>query len=476
MIVNKAMRVVLKVLMLSIVSLGSSEVAAQPLKVSSNKRFLVKEGGQPFFYLGDTAWELFHRLSREEANYYLTNRAAKGFTVIQAVILAELNGLKDPNPYGHLPLTDLDPTKPNEKYFEHVDYVIKKAEELGLFVALLPTWGGYVVKEKHFLYPIDPIFTPANAAVYGKYLGNRYRNQPNIIWILGGDRVPEGYEEIWQAMAKGIKEGDKGNHLISYHSSGYTSSSKWFHQTPWLDFNMIQSGHERRANNNYDLVQADYNLSPAKPTFDGEPGYENAPVGFDPANGVFNDFSIRQAAYWSVFSGAFGHTYGASEVWQMYSKERTPLVWAEKEWKEALDYPGSFQLRHLRNLIESRPFLTRIPDQRVILPPKGLSTDYIVATRDGTIGKKDASYILAYTPTAKMLNINTSVIPGKKIKVWWYDPREGTAHPLGEYENKGTFGPSWNQRPWLYKGPDWVLVIDDASEKYPAPGEKLAQK
>src|SRR5262245_2103933 len=108
--------------------------AAMPrLKVSDNKHFLVTEHGKPFFWLGDTAWELFHRLNREEAGRYLENRARKGFTVIQAVALAELDGLNDPNPYGHRPLLNNDPAKPdvrdgaNNDYWDHVDYVVDKA-------------------------------------------------------------------------------------------------------------------------------------------------------------------------------------------------------------------------------------------------------------------------------------------------------------------------------------------------------------
>jgi hypothetical protein len=91
------------------------------LKISSNQRYLQFENGQPFFYLGDTAWELFQRLNREEATEYLTNRAHKGFTVIQAVVLAPADGLTVPNAYGQLPFAGADPTKPNETYFQHVD-------------------------------------------------------------------------------------------------------------------------------------------------------------------------------------------------------------------------------------------------------------------------------------------------------------------------------------------------------------------
>jgi len=97
------------------VLLMASCAAADPLprlKVSDNRRFLVTADGRPFFWLADTAWELFHRLDRSEAEQYLTDRAAKGFTVIQAVVLAELDGLTEPNRYGYVPLIDKDPRRP----------------------------------------------------------------------------------------------------------------------------------------------------------------------------------------------------------------------------------------------------------------------------------------------------------------------------------------------------------------------------
>ena len=154
---------------------------AQQLRVSKNNGYLVKEDGTPFFYLGDTTWELFHRLNREEADLYLRDRASKGFNVIQAVLLAEINGLTEPNAYGQLPLINFDPSRPNEKYFEHVDYIINKAREMDMYVAVLPTWGAHVVKEHHPLFPNKQIFNALNASTYGQFLGKRYRDNPNVI-------------------------------------------------------------------------------------------------------------------------------------------------------------------------------------------------------------------------------------------------------------------------------------------------------
>ena len=181
------------------------------LKVSENRRFLVDGDGRPFFWLGDTAWELFHRLNREDADRYLEDRARKGFTVVQAVALAELDGLHDANPYGHTPLIDDDPTRPNTQdgpandYWDHVDYIVKKANSLGIVVGFLPTWGDKWNKK----WGAGPeIFTPDNAEVYGQWLGARYRDA-DIVWILGGDRPIENdtHREIIRRMALGSAQG-----------------------------------------------------------------------------------------------------------------------------------------------------------------------------------------------------------------------------------------------------------------------------
>src|SRR5690349_13818355 len=111
------------------------------LSVNANRRTFVDETGRPFFYLADTVWELFHRATREDAEHLYADRVAKQFTVLQAVVLAEFDGLNEPNRYGHRPLVDNDPTRPDPNYFADVDWFVRRANELGLYVALLPTWG-----------------------------------------------------------------------------------------------------------------------------------------------------------------------------------------------------------------------------------------------------------------------------------------------------------------------------------------------
>ncbi len=435
------------------------------LQVSTNKRFLQTADGKPFFWLADTAWELFHRLNREEADKYLQNRADKGFNVIQAVALAELDGLHDPNPYGEVPLENDDPTKPREAYFQHVDYIIKRAEQLGLYVGLLPTWGDKVFRNSWGVGP--EIFTEENARVYGRWIGNRYKNQKNIIWIIGGDRNPRNESDvaIWRSMAEGVVEGVGGydKTLMTFHPqpNGVEDggSSKWFHNDEWLDFNMFQTGH-CRENNLWDRMEVVYNRKPTKPVLDGETLYEDIPVCFNAKDlGTSSAYDVRKHAYIDVFAGGFGHTYGCNDVWQMYAPNRTPTLNPNYPWYEAIDLPGAGQVKYLRYLIESRPMFDRVPDQTLITDALG-ANDHIQATR----GK---DYLFVYSAQGKKFTVITSKISGKEIVATWYNPRNGELKEIGKFTKKDQqeFIP-----PTTGYGQDWVLIVDDSSKKFVTPG------
>ena len=244
------MRLLLLALLFAVV-LAAQRKPLPKLKVSENNRFLATADGKPFFYLADTAWELLHRLDRKQAVEYLDKRASQGYTAIQAVALAELNGVSDPNPYGDLPLTDKDPAKPaitpgsafNDQkaydYWDHVDYIVDQANARGLYIALLPSWGRWVSNTGR---NDESLLTPDNARGYGEFLGKRY-GRKGVIWIIGGDRTATGFESTWRALARGVTIGAGGREdhsavLMSFHPRGGETSSTWFHDDPWLDFNM----------------------------------------------------------------------------------------------------------------------------------------------------------------------------------------------------------------------------------------------
>lgn len=445
--------------------------AADRIVVSDNGRFLQYADGRPFFYLGDTAWELFHRLSREEADLYLSDRAAKGFTVVQAVGLAEIDGISEPNAYGHLPLIDNDPSclktgsGENDDYWDHVDYIVELANKKGICIGFLPTWGRY-------WHDNDPIFDTDNAERYGRFLGERYKDA-NIIWILGGDRNPENevQKDVIRSMARGLREGDGGVHLMTYHPTGWCGSGQFFHDEDWLDFNMRQNGHEVEFTS-YSKTSEDYNREPVKPVLDGEPLYEDHPVAFQAdRRGHSISSDVRRAMYWDLFSGTFGHTYGHHSIWQMYDPTKSgginnPLM----SWREALDRPGASQMVHGRRLIESRPFFTRVPATdyvikfgSVVTSMPGQGCYRFVAT-----GDVDRTYAMVYAPVGREFTVNKDAIRAAKVRAWWYNPRTGKAIDIGVYDNA--------ERTFVSPDPgemiDWILVLDDAAKKYPAPGKQ----
>ena len=461
--------------------LASPALAADPaprLAVSDNHRFLVTADKKPFFWLGDTAWELFHRATREEAVRYLDARAKQGYTVIQAVAIAEFDGDTVPNAYGHLPFADRDPAKlltkdgPNNDYWDHVDFVVKAANERGLVVAFLPTWGRYWHERKQ---DGPALFDAAKAEAYGEWLGTRYAAAA-VVWVLGGDRsvATEGQKGIIRAMAAGLKRGDGGKHLCTFHPSGGSGSSKDFHADAWLDFNMRQNGHAIDYTGRYDQTRADYDRTPVKPVIDGEPVYEGHPVAFDAKKfGHTTAADVRRPLYWDLFGGACGHTYGHHSVWAMWKpgvfEVNAPLM----SWTAALDEPGGRQMVHGRRLIESRPFLTRVPADDVIVTDRiatsvpGAGTRRFVATRD-----TDGTYAMVYAPVGRAFSVNLGVIKGPQVTAWWFNPRTGTAVKSGDFVNSGTheFVP-----PDPGELLDWVLVLDSAVLNYPPPGQVPAR-
>ena len=431
-----------------------------PIKVHPGNRYLMTSDGQPFFWMADTAWELFHRLDEKEATSYLDFRKSQGFNVVQAVVLAELDGITTPNANGDLPFSNLEKWEYNESYFRHVDRIIDLAASRGIHIALLPTWGDKLFKNTWGTGP--EIFNPETAYAYGKWIGNRYKDRKNLVWVLGGDRNPrENSEdiEVWNQMAKGILESrDPQNPiLITFHPQPTEpgGSSNWFHQAEWLDFNMHQTGHCPNQPT-YEKISHDLALSPAKPTIDGEPMYEEHPKCFNAKElGYSEATDIRKIMYWNVFAGAAGQTYGCHAVWQMYDLDQKPINGPLKPWHLSLDLEAANQVKHLKNLMLSRPYFDRIPDQGLVADTQMQDEHLVVATRS-----KEGSYALFYFPSGRPIYLNLSSLKGERFTATWMDPRTGVMIPQEasiKKASKTRVIPPSNGR-----GNDWVLVIDAA--------------
>jgi len=342
-------------------------------------------------------------------------------------------------------------------------------------VAVLPAWLSRVPDD-------DPaVENPALAYRYGRFLGERYAKAANIIWTLGGDPPAERNVQIpkrlnfTRALAEGIADGVNGSGefdgkadysttIMSFHPRGWgDSSSPALHDEPWLDFNMIQTTTQLRFTN-YDTVLRDYRLSPVKPTFDAEACYEDSlSLDFkEPQDVRTLPWHARKAAYWNVFSGGLGHTYGHRSFIMWIRENEKHDFGADTPWYLRLEAPGALQMIHLRRLMESRPYLTRVPDSTLLLAGEGGKYERAVATRDS-----GGSYAMVYLPVGQTVSVRMDALSKSPLRASWYDPRSGQAIVIGEFPASGSraFSP-----PTSGELADWVLVLDSVSGKFALPG------
>ncbi len=442
------------------------------LILSKNRHFLQHENGKPFFWQADIAWLLLQRMSREEMKQYFENRKAKGFNVVQC---AFLQFYTDSNFYGDSAYLNHDVTQPNltpgnnaadkteYDFWDHADYAVQLAAANGIYLAIVPVWGQLVKR--------DTGFTTAKAGQFATYLASRYNNKPNIIWLNGGAIQGDVKPAVWEAIGNAIHK-TAPNHLITFHPFGRTQSSTWFHTAGWLQFNMYVSGHRNYAQDtagkkygedNWRYVLDDLAKTPVKPTIDGESSFENTPQGLhDHSKPYWNAGDIRRYAYWSVFAGAAGHTYGQNAVRQVYKKGvNKPESGATLSFAEALNDTGSFQMQYVKKLVLSRPYFERVNDQTCVID-NGEQYHRVLVCRGN-------SYLFAYTYTGRPFTLKMGIVSGSKLKAWWYNPKTGVAANAGIYNNNGTvlFDPPGEQA----NGNDWVLVLDDTAKKYSTPGK-----
>ena len=433
------------------------------LMVSEESRYLKHENGTPFFWQGDTGWLLPQRLNRDEVAYYLDQCKKAGYNVVQ---IQTLNGVPSINTYGQLSMTDGYNFKEIDKkgvygYWDHMDYIVATAARNGIYIAMVPIWGGLVNSGQ---------MNEKEAVAYGKFLANRYKDAPNIIWLIGGDIRGDKKTEVWQALAQSIRAID-ANHVMSFHPRGRTTSATWFNDEPWLDFNMFQSGHRRYGQrkgdgdypieenteeDNWRFVEAS-TKTPLKPVIDGEPSYEDIPQGLhDPNETRWNDNDIRRYAYWSVFAGSFGHTYGHNSIMQFYTPGIMPAYGADTAWWDALKDPGFNQMKHLKSLMLALPYFERVPDQSIIAGQNGERYDRAIATRG-------SDYLLVYNYSGRPMQIDLTKISGDKKNVWWYNPKDGALQYVGEFDNATT---TFQHESGYMSGNDRVLIAIDAAKGY----------
>ena len=455
------------------------------LKFSPDNRFLVHDDGTPFFPNGDTAWEASFDLDRGEVETYLQTRKNQKFNIFG---MDSFDGEPDrtlANPYGDQPFVivggDYDPTQPittpgnnpnnaaEYDYWDHLEYIIDNAASKGIYVVLLPCWGNTRVIGSQRIFTSDSI-----AYTYGQWIGNRFSGKTNIIWMMGGDGIPDQYTDYkprFRKMAEGVADGvngvnnndgnaDYSTTLMSYHGPKWShSSSYWFPNDAFMDFNSTQDQPSDQINR----IQSDYNLSPVKATWLFEGGYEERVK----SSGTYTDWQCRFQAYQTVFPGGFGNMYGHMSIWEFKS-----------DWVTKLQAPGAKDMQHLLTLMTSvtdTQFLNRIPGQALIdgdtgsmSGSEGMFSTCIVATHTS-----NGDNAMIYSANGRNIRVKMNRLAGMAMSARWFNPRSGAWTDIATNISSGTGAPIVEFDPpgSAANGNDYVLVLD--TEGVPIPPEPV---
>ena len=287
------------------------------------------------------------------------------------------------------------------------------------------------------------------------FLGRRYRDRP-VIWMLGGDQPEHGKSEVFRLQAAGIADGGDGAGLITYHPRGQASSSQWFHNAEWCDFNSLQSGH-LLDNPNWQMIEHDWSLDPPKPTLDSEPMYENMPQFLRDFRPRADAWQVRKQAYWAVFSGACGHTYGCNDVfmfWRPGGPE--PTFRSQSPLADCPAVAGIAPDGVFAGTDRGRPeYASRIPDNDLIVRiDRAADAGHICATSSA-----DRRLVLCYTSHGHGFTLDVEALPADLLQARWFDPRAGEYQDPFQVPGRAfhTFTP-----PKTGQGYDWVLRVEPA--------------
>lgn len=439
------------------------------LEVSSNGHYIQHTNGSPFLWIADTGWGMVQQLTREEIDLYLDNRQKLGFTVIQTVAFwyphgggMEMGPHNAANTYGFRPFSGSEdmpntseplvvsgggPSAPND-YWDHMDYVVQAVKKRGLYLALLPCWGrAYITPQ---MGGAQQEFTEEEARTYGGFLGKRYKDEPNIIWVLGGDAKAQidGYDKnanlqqwdrrnVFRAMAEGIAQGVTGHRpkwnekhsawnkvFITFHPDGDApdNSSKWFHSDEWLTANGVEVW--RELDQVYPTMLGDYQLNkPVKPSLFLEGSYEYG--SYRHVCGWVTPVKIRRQFYQTFFAGGAGHTYGAGPIWSMRGNEGDYNC--GYTWQQALDFPGAVQITNVaKRFLMDHKWHQWIPNGNSIL---GIGEGENLKT---AVTTESNDMVIVYFSNNS--NCEVTNILKKDAEAYWFYPRDGQKENIANFK------------------------------------------
>ncbi len=430
-----------------------------PLRVSDNKRYM-QNGDQPFFWLGDTAWLLLCKCSIEEIDEYLTNRAQKGYNVIQITISHKWPTQTVDGRDAFLNENMCEPDLSEGGFWDTLDHTVKKCEELGMYAGLLPCWSGRYKSGN---------LTEDNVEQYTTFLAERYKEAPNIIWITGGDcKGTDGFD-FWTKMGRTLKAHNPDK-LVTFHPFGRTVTCDYFPDSEWIDFYMFQSGHRRYdqrslkkwddsatmgyyyGEDSFRYIERVENCGNVKPVLDGEPSYEHIPQGLhNPKEPFWQDYDVRRFAYWSVLAGGCGFTYGHGSIMQFYRGGDDPAAYGcSIPWKDAIHSPGCDNMSKMAALMRSLAWETGKAAQHMLGCEEGERYERI------SVFSGD-DFTIFYTYTGREIVIKEQTLPCGCMKAYWVDPVSGAKSYITTVDTAKTlrFCPPVG----TFSHTDWILLL-----------------
>jgi hypothetical protein len=418
-----------------------------PLAVSANKRYL-QAGGTPVFLNGEAAWSLVVQPTYGGADQYLTDRAGRGVNLVMVNLLEKMFGDHAPANIANVsPWTGSTFSTPNEAYFAHADSVINRAQQLGIYVMVFPVYLGYAfangVPAGHSAYEDgwhNEIAAASSATIrnWGIYVGNRYRNYPNVLWCIGGDSDPSSVRAKLDTFVAGLQSADNvyAGRIITGHGGSPLVASTQYSES-WLNLNNTYSW---GLSDYLTLADQAYSVSPTKPFILLEGVYENN------TQVSWTYQQLRAQTYWTLLRGGCGHFFGNNPIWYFSA---TAAGSPSYPWQNDLNSTLTQQIAYLNRFWTSIHWWTLIPDRSGAVITSGASSGTDLATFAIT---SDSTVIAGYLPSSRTVTINPNGLKGDSVIVRWLNPGTGVFTAAGtQTKVLRTYTPP--------SSGDWVLVL-----------------
>jgi hypothetical protein len=419
-----------------------------PLKPAEGGRFLVDQKGEPFLVVGDSAWSLIVQPREADVDRYLEDRAKRGFnSVIVNLIEHKFCTAPPKTRAGLAPFEkEGDFSTPNPDYFAFAHKVVKKANDRGIVVWLCPSYLGSGGGDEGFFREMKA-GGRAKLRVYGRFVGERFKDLPNVVWVMGGDFTPAEADQ-WTVteVAEGIREVDSTHPMTGHGSPSSASAVGAFGERGWLGVNAVYS-YEKSL---FKPLLAEYRRRPARPfvlleaIYEGE--HDSKPE------------QIRRQAYWAMLSGACGQFQGNNPIWHLDGPGLYP---AKTTWQEALDGPGSRDMARLRRAFLGLPWHRLEPEKDHSLVTDGYGKNEATALTARTAdGKLSVTYVPSTGTERRELTVRLGQFPGP-VTARWYNPTDGRTTAIKDvadakgdahvFQTPGDNGTGTN---------DWLLILE----------------